>query len=99
MRSMIRTLRLLSLLGAAGLLSGCCPRVVQPEKPRPPRSEYLECRHPKLAEVDECLGTCAGLPPGPGGTCRQTCCGIVNEIGQATSEEKEVLRHCRSACR
>jgi hypothetical protein len=84
------------LLGMAELATGCCHCRSAP--PPPPCAEFRECRHPKLAEVDSCLKDCGSAPPAAKAVCQRTCCGLVNDLSQATAEEKDALRRCRADC-
>jgi recombinational DNA repair protein (RecF pathway) len=85
----------LAMLGVTALVTSCCHSQIPTP---PPRAEYGECRHPKLGEVDACLKDCDGAPAEAKATCRRGCCGLINDISQATEQEKDALRRCRTAC-
>jgi len=81
----------------AFLLGGCCH--CPPIQPPIPSAEYRECRHPRLIVVNDCLSGCAKDPEDLRTVCLRSCCGLINDIQDATMGEKKILRECKPECR
>jgi hypothetical protein len=96
-----RAIVVVSVLSSTLFLLSCCkcPPGPSPAVPKPqPGAGYRECRHSKLTEVDSCLTSCEAAPPEAKPVCQRNCCGLINNITQATEAEKDTLRNCRPVC-
>jgi hypothetical protein len=96
MRPLPARIAWLLVLVPVSLLPGCCH--CKPVAPQP-CAEFRECRHPRLAEMDLCLGGCPPAGTEEGTACRRVCCGMSNDVVGATVEEKAALRACIPVCR